>query len=192
MKKNTLVVLGLLALLVLVAYGFEYKIPWMISPLFIGIAVFCIPDGVTMIVTRRAEIPVSDDPDTAHEHHRGLTAVFYGLLLLLIGIASGLYGVGCLVLGISLDRITDRFVTPSIGAIGFGVGFLLLGLPRLLGGKATFADTGIRPFTRIVGGLSMSALGALTLMIGVMETVAPGSSTRLRDAAFSWVVALAK
>jgi hypothetical protein len=193
MKKDTLAVLGLLAFTVLMVYGYEHKVPWMMSVVFIGIALVCIPEGVKMIVTRRAEIAVSDDADTAHEHHRGLTAVFWGLLFLVIGIPSGLYGVGYWVLGgTSLDRIADRFITPSIGAIGFGLVFLLFGLPRLLGGKATFVDSGIRPVTRIVGGLSMSALGALTLMIGVMETVTPGSSTRLRDAAFSWVVALVK
>ena len=192
MKKGTLVVLGLLALTVLMVYGFEYKIPWMMSPLFIGIALCCIPEGVKMIATRRAEIAVSDDADTAHEHHRGLTAVLWGLLLVVIGIASGLYGVGSLVLGASLGRIVDRFLTPSIGMIGFGLVFLLFGLPSLLGGKATFVDTGIGPVQRIVGGLSMSALGAFMVTAGVMETVTPGSMTRLRDAAVSWVIALAK
>jgi hypothetical protein len=53
MKKDTLAVLGLLAFTVLMVYGYEHKVPWMMSVVFIGIALVCIPEGVKMIVTRR-------------------------------------------------------------------------------------------------------------------------------------------
>ena len=73
-----------------------------------------------------------------------------------------------------------------------GVGTLLVGLTRLIGGNAAFAETVIGPVRRVVSGLTLSAVGSFVVVAGIMHAVTPGTLTRMRDAAISWVIGFAK
>jgi hypothetical protein len=195
--KSVLTVLGFLALMAVIVIGFEYRIPVILALISLGLSLSALVMGVRMIVTRTAELPTSDTDDTKHEHHRGFTAVLWGIMFLMIAAPFAIYSVGYFVFG--LESVGDAFgrvvSSPRAGTLlgaAAGVGFLLFGLTRLFGGKATFADTTIGPGQRILSGVFTSALGSLIVTAAIMESIMPGSFTRIRDAAISWTIGFAK
>lgn len=195
--KLGLMVLGGFALVAIVVVGFEYRIPFVIALVCLGVSVSCLVAGVRMIVTRKADLPTSDTVDTKHERHRGFTAVLWGIMLVMIAAPFAIYSVGYFVFGRESgnERFAHLASSPRAGSLlgaGVGLGFLLFGLTRLFGGKAAFAETTIGPTRRYMSGVFASVLGMLLVTAGVLESLMPGSFTRMRDLAISWALTLAK
>ena len=195
--KTRLSLLVAIGLTVLVIVGFEYRIASIISLFCVALSLFLAVTGVQMIVARKAEIPTSDDVDTKHEHHTGLTAVFWGVLCVMVAVPFGAYGFGYwLYGGEPTAAVFDRLVSSPVGSGALvaviGAGILLFGLTRLLGGKAAFADTVIGPVRRVASGLSLSAVGSFVVFAGIMHAVTPGTLTRMRDEAIAWAIAFAR
>jgi hypothetical protein len=195
--KTRLFMLVAIGLTVLVIVGFEYRIASIISLFCIALSLFLAVTGVQMIVARRAEIPTSDDPDPKHEHHTGVTAVFWGVLFVMIAVPFGAYGFGYWVYGGEPPgAVFDRLVSSPVGSGALvaviGVGILLFGLTRLIGGPAAFADTVIGPVQRVASGLGWTAVGSFVVFAGIMHAVTPGTLTRMRDAAISGAIGFAR
>ena len=195
--KNKLLIVGLMALMAGAAAGLHYRIPIVIVLVCLGLAVFCAVTGVRMIVTRRAVIATSDSLHPHREHHTGLSAQMWGVLFLMIGVPVGAFGVSYWLYGDNppADLIAGMFRSPIISGvmvIAVGAALALYGLTRVIPGNATFAETGIGRFERVVVGGWACIAGAAIALAGCVRVVAPGLLTRMRDGAIDWVLALVR
>lgn len=197
MKKNNLLVLGLIAVMSGVAAGLHYRIPIVVTVVCLGLAFFSAVAGVQMIVTRKAAIPTSESLNPHREFHTGLSAQFWGVLYLIFSVPLGAFGVSYWMYGDNppADHIRGMMQSPLISGlivITTGVAIGLYGLTRVLPGKAAFVETKIRPFERWLTAIYLSIVGGLVILAGLIRALAPGTLTRMRDGAIAWALALVK
>ncbi len=195
--KNKLTLLALFAVMAIVIAGLHYRIPAILSAICIGLAIFSAASGVQMLVTRKADIPMGDSLDTTYERHSGATAVFWGLLFVMFSVPFGAFGILSAVYGDNPPRtiLAGMFKSPLISGLMIttvGGGLVLYGLTRLIGGRAAFAETGIRPFERVLAGGWTCLVGTAVALAGCVRMLAPGALTAMRDSAIAWALSLVK
>jgi hypothetical protein len=195
--KNRLAVFALIAVMLGLTAGIEYRIPIVIAAVCLGLAVFSAVTGVQMIVTRRAVIATSQSLYPHREFHAGLSAQFWGVLFLMFSVPIGAFGVLYWLYGDNppsdiIGRMVGSPLVSGLIMVTVGVGLGLYGLTRVLPGKAAFAETKINPFERGVTAVYLSTAGALVIAAGVVRMLSPGTLTRMRDGAIAWVLELVK
>jgi hypothetical protein len=195
--KNKLIMLGLIAVIGGTAVGLHYRIPLVIVVVCLGLAVFSAASGVQMIVTRKAAIPTSDSLNSSKEYHSGLSAQFWGVLFLMFSVPLGAFGLLYWRYGDDppAEAMRQMISTPlvsGLAAITVGTGLVLYGLTRVLPGKAGFVETGLRPFERTLSAVYSCIVGGVVALAGFVRLVAPGTLTRLRDAAIAGLLELVK
>jgi hypothetical protein len=198
--KNTLGSLAVLAVgaaIVGAAVGIHYRVPIVITLVLLGLAVFSAGAGLQMIIRRQAEIPTSDSTDANREYHTGLSAQLWGILFVMFSVPIGAMGIGYWVYGDSPPaEIVQRLAgSPHVSGLiisTVGLGLVFYGLTRILPGKAGFRETGMGPVQRAMTFVYTSVVGTLVFAAGLVRAVAPGTLTRMRDAAIAWALELVK
>ena len=195
--KNKLILLAITLAIGLAGVGIHYRIPVIIAVVLVGLGLFSAASGIQMIVTRKADIPTSESFDPHLERHTGLTAQFWGVLFVMFSVPITAFGVNVWFEGVNpsgamLERMLRNPIVSGVMIVTTGIGILLYGLTRLLGGKAAFVEIGVRPFERIMSGVYLSVVGSVVMVMGAVRALSPGTLTRLRDAAIAWLLSFAK
>lgn len=149
--SNKLKFLAVTAALFGAGAGIHYRIPIVTGLVFAGLALFGAVTGVQMIVTRKADVPTSDSIDPHREHHTGLPAQLWGVLLLMFGALFGVFAIGVWLYGVNqpaniIDRIARSPLASGAVIASAGVAIGMYGLTRLLSPNTAFTETGLRPF----------------------------------------------
>ena len=197
MKKNNLLLVGLIAVILGAGVGIHYRIPIVIALVCLGLAVFCAVVGVRMIVTRKAQIPTSESFDPHREYHTGLSAQFWGVLFLVFSVPVGAFGVLYLMYGDNppsdiVQRMAESPLISGVVIFTVGASLVMYGLTRVLPGKQAFVETGIGRFERGVTAVFSCTAGALIAVAGIVRVLAPGALTRMRDAVIAWALGFVK
>jgi hypothetical protein len=194
--KTKLIFLAIVLALAVAWVGVHYQIPLLMGVMLIGLGIFSAVIGIRMIITRKAQVPTGGSPARA-EIHTGVSAQMWGVLFVIFSAPLAAFGAGYVVWGNSppagvIERLIRVPLVSGLAVVVTGVALLLYGLTRVLPGKAAFVETKIGPFERTLTAVGYSFVGTVVILTGIVRAIAPGTLTRLRDAAIAWLLSFAK
>jgi len=178
MKNKTLIWLIMVGMAI-AYFGIRYRNPVLIFLILGSLGVIGIFGGMQMILTRRADMPASDDLNARKERSVGHLAQLYGILFTLFGIISVM-----IALALTFQKPTsESWINVSLsdsqgmGLFLSGAGLLIgiFGVIRLMAGNDAYRETKPSPFESATDGIYFSFFGISLLAIGMWIAFSPAS-----------------
>jgi len=188
--KNKLFIWLMLAGLGIAYIGIKFRNPIVIAFVLGGLGLFSIFSGIQMIITKRADVPTSDNFDAHKERHTGFAAQLYGILFVVFGIiivfitlAEWLFPKTPL---FQIEHLLENSLGIGIFLVIAGALVMIFGIIRLIAGNVAYQETGLAPFERVAGGIYFSLFGLGLLGVGIWLILSPSTLKAL----FQYLISL--